>query len=173
MLVEAFSCRWNWLAENARARVSYTDEQGECWTLCATKNKGTFRGGKRVDTCDIRLVVQKVVEGKPPTRHELGWKVKVMIENNPKKNVRLRHDENVIICILLSWSNSDVYLIHPHGNSSWLVVRGAGWWQQEIKVELEYEFWISIGSESAVISILYTTLHTFEGIVKTRSVLVP
>ena len=29
-----------------------TDEQWECWTLCAIKDKGTHRGGGRVGTCD-------------------------------------------------------------------------------------------------------------------------
>ena len=32
------------------------DEQRESWTLCATKNKGTYRGGEaRDDTCDHGL----------------------------------------------------------------------------------------------------------------------
>ena len=53
------------------------DEQWEFWTLCATKNKGTYRG--REGTTPVTTACPEDAEGK--TSYELGWKVKVIIKN--------------------------------------------------------------------------------------------
>ena len=42
------------------------DEQWECWTLCAIKIEGTYRGGKSHDTCDHGLS-RRSLRVKPPT----------------------------------------------------------------------------------------------------------